>query len=133
MWPSLSLSTLTERQLKGFLSELLNSKHYSYLYSSFQICTPNGAADGQFSFSASHKTAIWYQTNTCICCIATHSTNAAIISAQQEHPVSFYPREGKETDRQTDRQTDNCILNIYGRSVLSALVIPTRGRASIKS
>jgi hypothetical protein len=34
--------------------------------------------------------------------------------------------------REGDRQTDNCMLNIYGRSVLPALVIPTNGRVSIK-
>jgi len=87
--PSLSLSTVKDTQPKGFLSELLNnksdSKHYSSscLYNRFQLCTQNGAVDGQLSFLSSHKNAIWYQTNTCICRTPTHNTNPAIISGQQ--------------------------------------------------
>jgi len=109
--PSLSLSTVKETQLKGFLSELLNNKndnkHYfsSYLYNSFQICTPNGAVCGQSSFLSYHKNAIWYQTNTCICRTPTHNKNPAIISGQQARLNDirsvFIPGKGR---RQTDRQ-----------------------------
>jgi hypothetical protein len=117
--PSPSLSTVKETHLKGFLSELLNNrndnKHYcsSYLYNNFQICTPNRTVNGQLSFLSSHKNAIWYQTNTCICRKPTRNKNPAIISGQQAHLSDirsvFIPgKERRQTDRQTDRQTIVC-------------------------
>ena len=46
--------------------------------------------------------------------------------------VSMTSGQFLSPEREGDRQTDNCMLNIYGSSGLPALVIPTRGRVSIK-
>jgi hypothetical protein len=60
--------------------------------------------------------------NRWVCRIPTHNIKSSISSgsaiSSRYHPVTLYPRVGKETD--------NCKSNICGRSVLSALVIPKR-------
>jgi len=113
--PSLSLSTVKERQLKSFLSELLNNKndnkHHrsSYLYNSFQLCAPNCRFylpirtqydTGQTRASAAH------QHTTQIQQLFQVRKLDSVTSGQFLCPGREGDRQtNKHTDRQTDRQT----------------------------
>ena len=131
--PSLSLSTVKERQLKSFLSELLNNKndnkHHrsSYLYNSFQLCAPNCRFylpirtqydTGQTRASAAH------QHTTQIQQLFQVRKLDSVTSGQFLCP-------GREGDRQTNKHTDRQLCIEYLRQFCAASSCHSHKGASV--